>query len=308
MQLANTGWISNMRLTSMNNKPQRQRADPSGFTLIEVMISLFILALIGFTTSKAVVDAAQLKEILKSETEFASEVRTSIGFIERDLSQIFNPRWFLPPSQKAIDPFAQPVAPVAGVVAPPKTMTNDELNRKLKGTAFQPYEYWGPVFDTTGIRPSRFKGAESSMSFVSASHYRIYQQKKESMYSKIKYELIKQPPNPNLTKEQNDKQAGLSQLIKIENTRVFELEEPKDAPYETVYIVLNNIKKMKFSYYKPDTKDALKIWDSETEDQKGKFPEAVELEVSLQAPNSRTMDAKVLFKLEAPNDVLPKTY
>lgn len=292
-----------MRLTSTTSN--------KGFTLIEVLIALFILALIGFTTSKAVVDAAQLKEILKGETEFSSEVRTSIGFIERDLSQIFNPRWYLPAEAKPIDPYNQapPPAAAGGTTAGPKPLTNDELNRYLKGMAFQTFEYWGPLYDSTGIRASRFKGNDKTMSFVTASHSRIYQQKKESIYAKVKYEVVKQPPNPNLTKVENDKLAGLFQLIKIENTRAFELEEPRSgAPYENVYIILSNIKNLKLRYYKPETKDPLQTWDSEAEDHKGQFPEAVELEVSLVAPNDRTLDARVLFKLEAPNNVLPKTY
>jgi prepilin-type N-terminal cleavage/methylation domain-containing protein len=285
-----------------------------GFTLIEVLISLFILVLIGFTTSKAVVDAANLKEILKGETEFSSEVRTSISFIERDLSQIFNPRWFLPPNQRAMDPFAQPTpAPAGGGAAGAnsnirKALSPDDLNRFLQGMAFQSFEYWGPVYDSSGIRPSRFKGTENSMQFVSASHYRIYAQKKESIYAKIKYEVVRQPPNPNLTKTENEKLAGLFQLVKIENTRAFELEEKRDSPHENVYVILNNIKKLRFGYFKPETKDPVREWDSDRQEQRGVFPEAVEMEFSLAAPNDRTLDATVLFKLEAPNHVLPATY
>jgi prepilin-type N-terminal cleavage/methylation domain-containing protein len=291
----------------------------AGFTLVEVLISLFILVLIGFTTSKAVVDAANLKEILKGETEFANEFRTSMSFIERDLSQIFNPRWFLPPEQVALDPYAQPAAPTnpntaggagsGGNVgqAPPK-LSIDQLNRFLRGQAFQSFEFWGPVFDTTGIRPSRFQGKEAVMSFVTASHFRIYAQKKESIYSKVRYELVKQPPNPNLTKVENEKLAGLYQLIKTEYTRAFDLEESRDGKFQTTYVVLNNIKTLKFGYLKPETKEPLRDWDSANVDTAGRFPEAVEIEVSVQAANDRVQDAKLLFKLEAPNDVLPTTY
>jgi prepilin-type N-terminal cleavage/methylation domain-containing protein len=285
----------------------------AGFTLIEVMISLFVLVLIGVTTSKAVLDAAKLKEVLKDETEFASEYRTSMGFIERDLNQVFNPRWLLPPDQKPYDPYAQPAPvapqnPGAPASAAKQTLPPDQLNRFLKGFAFQTFEYWGMVYDQTGIRPSRFKGTDNSFSFVAASHTRIYQQKKESIYAKIKYSLIPQPPNPNLNKEQNEKLKGLFSLIKEENTHAFELEEPKDAPYVNYYTILNNIKKFKIGYYKTGEKDPVTSWDSDAVDTKGIFPEALEIEVSLQGPNDRTMDAKVLFKLETPNDVLPATY
>jgi prepilin-type N-terminal cleavage/methylation domain-containing protein len=281
-----------------------------GFTLIEVMISLFILVLIGVTTSKAVLDAAKLKEVLKDETEFSSEYRTSMGFIERDLNQVFNPRWLLPAGQKPFDPYAQPVPQLPGSaqINTTKVLPPDELNRYLKGFAFQTFEYWGMVYDQTGIRPSRFKGNDHSFSFVSASHTRIYQQKRESIYAKVKYELGPQAPNPNLNREQNEKLKGLSSLIKTENTRAFELTEPKDAPYINYYTILNNIKRFKVSYYKTGEKDPVTSWDSDAVDTKGIFPEAVEIEVSLQGPNERTMDAKILFKLETPNDVLPLTY
>ncbi len=287
------------------------RRNERGFTLIEVMIALFILVIIGTATSKAVIDAARLKENLKDETEFSSEFRTSLALIERDLNQVFNPRWFLSPTAQALDPYAAPTPNSNNnetTSKMPAPLSATEVNNKLRGTAFQATEYWGAVFDPSGIRPSRFKGDDHSMSFVSASHVRIYQQKKESIYSKIKYDLIKQPPNPNLNKEQNEKNAGLSSLIKTENTRVFDLDEPKEAPYIQYFTLLNQIKTIKFKYYKLGEKTPVTSWDSEAADTKGQFPEMVEMELSLQALNGRTLDAKILFKLEAPNDVLPTTY
>ncbi|NDG83922.1 MAG: hypothetical protein EBX52_02665 [Proteobacteria bacterium] len=188
-------------------------------------------------------------------------------------------------------------------------LTPDEINRKTRGTAFQSFDFWGPILEPGGIRASRFKGKDSEMSFVSASHVRIYQLKKESIYSKIKYELRKQEPNPNLTKEQNDKLRGLFTLVKIENTRAFETEEPpKDAPYVTTYAVLNNVKSLKFLYFKAGDKEPAREWDSESTDPKGQFPASVEMEVTLVGPAERTLDSKVMFNLEAPNDILPKTY
>lgn len=281
----------------------------SGFTLLEVMIALFILVMIGTTTSKAVIDAAKLKEVLKDETEFSSEFRTSTAFIERDLNQVFNPRWFLPSDFKPIVPFAPPTPQDAAATAglPPK-MTADEITRKTRGSGFQSFEFWGPILDSSGIRASRFKGKETEMSFISASHSRIYQMKKESIYSKIKYEVIRQPANPNLTKEENDKFSSLSALVKIENTRPFELEEPKDVAYVNTYVILNNIKKIKFTYYKQEDKDGSKEWDSESSEPKGSFPTSIGMEVTLVGPKERILEEKVYFNLETPNDVLPKTY
>ena len=287
----------------------KSKINQQAFTLIEVMIALFILVLIGTVTSKAVIDAAKLKQVLKDETEFASEFRTSITFIERDLNQVFNPRWFLAAGLKTMDPFGASAPPLPGQPVPPgPKLTAAQLNQYLKGSAFQVFDFWEPVYDASGIRPSRFKGDEKSMSFVAASHIRIYQQKKESIYAKIKYELVKQPPNPNLSNEQNAKMNGLFQLIKHENTRAFELEAPKDGNYENHYTILNNIKSLSFNYYKVNVKDPVKSWDSDSVDTKGFFPEMVEMVVNILTLDGKENDSKILFKLETPNNVLPKTY
>ncbi len=276
---------------------------PSGFTLIEVLIALFILVLIGTTTSKAVIDAAKLKEVLKRETDFSSEFRTATAFIERDLSQTFNPRWFLSPDLIPIDPYnppPPPPPPAPGMPPPLPVLGADEINRKTRGMAFQAFEYWGPVLDASGIRASRFQGKESQMSFVSASHARVYQMKRESIYAKIRYELRRQ--------EEDGKATDRYTLVKIENTRAFELEEQKDAPFLATYEVLGNIKKLKFLYYKAGEKDPVREWDSEATEPKGKFPVAIEMEATLVGPDDRVFESRVFFNLEAPNDVLPKTY
>ena len=302
-----------MNLISAKRSKLCTRSLDDGFTLIEVLIALFILALIGATTAKAVVDAAKLREVLRDETEFASEFRTSVAFIERDLDQVFNPRWFLAPDFKPIDPYNSTGAgstAQAGTTTNPSvhTLSVDEISRRTRGAAFQPTDFWGPVLDPSGIRASRFKGKSDSFSFISASHMRIYQLKKESIYAKVRYELIPQPSNPNLSDEQNSKMSGLHALAKIEDPRAFNIEDQKDATWLNTYVILNNIKSIKFSYYKQDDKEPLKEWDSEATETKSIFPVAVQMEVTVSGPKDRSLDEKILFYLETPNDMLPKTY
>ena len=276
-----------------------RNSDRRGFTLLEVMIALFILVIIGTTTSKAVIDAARLKEVLKDETEFYGEFRTSVGFIERDLAQVFNPRWFLPPDHQKLDFFGGSQVRSAGQEDPIPKLGVDEVVRRTRGTASQTFEYWGPVLDTSGIRASRFQGKEDRFSFISASHARIYQMKKESIYSKIRYEVLRQ--------DSNDKSSTLLSLNKVENTRPFELEEPREANYVQTYLILGNIKKIRFSYHKAGEKDGKPDWDSETADPPGSFPASVEMEVTLVGPKERILEERVHFNLETPNELLPKT-
>jgi prepilin-type N-terminal cleavage/methylation domain-containing protein len=285
-----------------------RNSDSRGFTLLEVMIALFILVMIGTTTSKAVIDAAQLKEVLKNETEFYGEFRTSVGFIERDLAQVFNPRWLLPADHQKLDFFGgSAVRTGSGGETIPK-LSPDEVVRRTRGTASQSFEYWGPVLDVSGIRASRFKGKDDHFSFVAASHARIYQMKKESVFSKVRYEVVKQRSNPNLTKEENEKAMGLYALYKVENTRPFELEEPREAPYLQSYLILGNIRKIRFTYHQAGEKDGKSDWDSESAEPQGSFPAMVEMEVTLVGPKDRILEERVRFNLETPNEILPKTY
>ncbi len=277
-----------------------RNSDPRGFTLLEVMIALFILVIIGTTTSKAVIDAARLKEVLKDETEFYGEFRTSVGFIERDLAQVFNPRWFLAPDHQKLDFFGGSQVRTTGQEDPIPKLGVDEIVRRTRGTASQTFEYWGPVLDTSGIRASRFQGKEDRFSFVAASHARIYQMKKESIYSKIRYEVVRQ--------DSSDKTSSLLALNKVENTRPFELEEPREANYLQTYLILGNIKKVRFSYHKAGERDGKPDWDSETADPPGSFPASVEMEVTLVGPKDRILEERVRFNLETPNELLPKTY
>ncbi len=279
-----------------------QNNDRRGFTLLEVMIALFILVMIGTTTSKAVIDAARLKEVLKDETEFYGEFRTSVGFIERDLAQVFNPRWFLAPDHQKLDFFGGSQTRTTGQEDPIPKLGVDEIVRRTRGTASQTFEFWGPVLDASGIRASRFQGKEDRFSFISASHARIYQMKKESIYSKIRYEVVRAGSNS------GDKSSGLLVLNKVENTRPFELEEPREANYVQTYMILGNIKKIRFSYHKAGEKDGKPDWDSETADPPGSFPASVEMEVTLVGPKERVLEERVRFNLETPNELLPKTY
>ncbi len=279
-----------------------QNNDRRGFTLLEVMIALFILVMIGTTTSKAVIDAARLKEVLKDETEFYGEFRTSVGFIERDLAQVFNPRWFLAPDHQKLDFFGGSQTRTTGQEDPIPKLGVDEIVRRTRGTASQTFEFWGPVLDASGIRASRFQGKEDRFSFISASHARIYQMKKESIYSKIRYEVVRAGSSS------GDKTSGLLVLNKVENTRPFELEEPREGNYVQTYMILGNIKKIRFSYHKAGEKDGKPDWDSETADRPGSFPASVEMEVTLVGPKERVLEERVRFNLETPNELLPKTY
>ena len=278
-------------------KKNRDLSHIKGFTLIEVMIVLFVLVMIGTLTAKSIVEAGKLKVNLSEETDFSNELRTSLMFMERDLNQVFNPRWFLSPDLKPLDPYntTPSPTPIAGA-SPPKAplMTIEQLNRKLNNTAFQVYDFWGPVLDYTGIRASRFKATDVKMSFVTSDHVRVYKQKRESIYAKVTYELIKDT------------------LYKTVSTHAFDLEEKKEEPFITTYVILSHLKNFKFKYFKEAEKDPVNEWDSEPNDArsttKGVFPEAVQIEFEMSAPAGRTFSTKVLFKLETPNDVLPSTY
>lgn len=267
-----------------------------GFTLIEVLVVLFILVLIGTMMAQAIVDAGKLRLTLTQETEFANELRTSLQVIERDVSQSFNPRWILPSRLQPLDPY-NPPQPSQGNENKNSDLipaTIEEINNRTRGEAFKTTEYWGPVLAPSGIRAARFLGDENSFSFISASHVKVYKEKKESIYAKIKYFLNK------------------DQLIKRVNTRAFDLNDPKilsqDTPYLQDYTLLTQILSLKFSYYSKKNAGFVKTWDSESQELKWQYPESIEMTFTLKGPGGKEVTQTVDLKMEAPEDALPQTY
>lgn len=246
----------------------------SGFTLIEVMIAMAILAFISFGSYLATIETYKLRDSLSTEGDFYNSIRLSVGIIQRDVSLIYSPISSVDLSAK--DPNNPNPTP------PPN----------LSGDAMQTFPFWSPVILPSGLRPSRFVGSTDKMSFISLSHHRIYKDSPESEFAKISYEL---------RSDSNKDYSGAQMLIRTESPNAFAREENKD-PMSRTDDILHGIKKWTYSYSQRDgnTWKTFRDWDSDREETKNIFPDMIEVKIEVVGPNKQKFEGNYKFRPEIP--------
>lgn len=254
----------------MNFRSHHKR---DGFTLLEVLIAMVLLSIISLSIFEAITGSYRLRNTLHNEGDFYNTISLAIGILERDISQIYSPV----------------------IMAPETSSTSGEssdIDAIVAGDTNLATEFWGPAIDTTGIRPARLEGTQTSLLFVSASHTRIYKEAPESIFSKITYHL----------ESNDDKESGLEGtqvLVKTENPNAFDLEEDEGDTLR-VYPLLHGINNFKFMYYSKEKDRWESKWDTESADHKHIFPDIIRIEFELKGPGTLAFDGQYNLRPEIP--------
>ncbi len=135
-----------------------------GFTLIEIVIAMTILAMISIAAFQTSTDSFALRDSLYDEGTFYNSLNLTQGILERDFYNLTNPLLLLPPQ-----PSGSPL-PIEGQAV-----------------------FWTNPVHPSGLRSARLIGTETKLSFISTSHERMYRDMPESIYAKITYEVITDP-------------------------------------------------------------------------------------------------------------------
>jgi hypothetical protein len=154
----------------------------------------------------------------------------------------------------------------------------------------QSAKFWGAALAKSGIRPSRFVGTESTLSFVSVSHIRIYKDAPESDFAKITYELVKE----------RSSEEGMT-LLKTENPNAFAEDDTgfKDKRIVT-FPLLRGVTKASFRYYRKDRDTWVSGWDTDREEFKDVFPDVIEMTLEVKGTHNLSFDGFYLFRPEVP--------
>jgi prepilin-type N-terminal cleavage/methylation domain-containing protein len=271
----------------------------AGFTLVEVMISIVLLVMISVAIYQATTQTFKYRAKIISEGDFQAGIRLSMGLMDRDILSLFspvnlNPKNFPDPNASATPPGGPPgSAGPRGGLGPNGAAQAQQLEELTKSELGQTTDFWLGATDLTAIRPSRFVGTENKISFVSASHMRIYKNSEECEFAKIIYEL----------RDEKDPDAGESTkvLVKVEDPDVFnDSTLTKKTKAAKAYPLLTGIKKFKFRYYRKDKKAWENTWDSNRDDMKGLYPDIVELSLEVVGIQRLSFKGIYMFKPETP--------
>ncbi len=251
-----------------------------GFTLIEVMISMTILAFISIGIFQAQTQTFRLRESLSAEAEFFNAVRLSMDILGRDISSIYSPSLIrLAPQNK--DEAKEP---------------SEILQRVMTSDAGHTSAFWLGATDESGIRPSRFNGSTNKVSFVTLSHARIYRDSAESNFSKISYELARDDENTS---------GSTYVLIRTESANAFDDDDRRDRKYQRRYPILRGIKKLTYRYWQKSRDRWDSSWDNDKEEYKEKFPDIIEATLEVEGPQRLSFEGVLKFRPEVPLNGTP---
>jgi prepilin-type N-terminal cleavage/methylation domain-containing protein len=280
-----------------NSHPKRilksplQSARPPGFTLIEVLISLAILTFISMSIYQGTTQTFRMRDVV-----IFNGIRLSMSVLERDLNMLFSPISFIPAPAKRSNPGAiggeQPSSRRSGGTNPNDGDTEefdpnnaDFQNSDLARTT----DFWIGATNKAGVKMSRFTGEAEKVSFIAASHQRLYKDRQESEFIKVTYEL----------REEKNEEFGIEgtkTLYKIIDTNVFDDVEKKDTS-KKVYPILPGVKKITFRYYRRQKKSWDRTFDnSKNDDLKNTYPDLVEVKLEVSAGKRLNFDGIYVLK------------
>jgi prepilin-type N-terminal cleavage/methylation domain-containing protein len=283
---------------NFQNKDRSLLTNQSGFTLLEILISMAVLVFISFAIYQATIETYKLRDSLLTEGNFYNGIRLSTSIMQTDISMLYSPLLAIP-EKKEVDAKGQSQA--NGNLSSQAPLP---VSGQISGDLSQSSTFWSPAVNPEGVRPSHFIGSETKMSFISVSHSRIYRDSPESEFAKITYETKRdtQTLGPGAS-------VDTLVLIKTENPNAFSMDDGRD-PLSRSYEILHGIKKLSFTYYQKDgnTWKTSRSWDNEREETKNIYPDVIEMNIEVIGPQRQSFEGIYKFRPELPlNGLDPST-
>ncbi|OQW52839.1 MAG: hypothetical protein A4S09_08320 [Proteobacteria bacterium SG_bin7] len=273
-----------------------------GFTLIEMLIVISILAGITIMTATTINKALRAKKKFTSEIEQTSVMRDALRIIERDINMAFHYRNIhyevlkkikeesggQPQTQQPI-PGTNPLTPTP---ASPATTTQ------------QPTTPQTPLLQDLKEPPpnfTQFLGENDSLYFTTVSHVRTQMDAPESDQSEVGY-FVKNCKRRGFTL--NQKNATSNCLWRKESLFIDNdlMKGGADTP------LLENVEKFELLYFGEEKEGWQKTWRTDekgSEEIRNRFPQAVQIKLTVadQDPDSKKKYSMVLVSaLRFPNN------
>ena len=118
-----------------------------------------------------------------------------------------------------------------------------------------------------------FKSRNNQLNFTSLTHRKIYEDAHESNLCEIGYQLSPDPHN-----------AAKSNITR--RLSIYVDDDPEEGG--KTQVLLENVKSLEFRFYSKEKDRWLEDWDSEHPDFKDKFPEAVQISMTLLSQGKET--------------------
>lgn len=248
-----------------------------GFTLIEIMVALLILAGLSVLMAQSVRSGLQSRQKVQRQIAEESRARDAMRLLVSDIGAAFHHRDYTVASynkvlelrkKKAQTSAAPTATPAAGAPAPTATPQ----------TTFDPLASATPM--PTPVQLTAFVGNSQQMTFTSRNHVRRYVDAPESDQATIFYYL------GSCRSGENNKYLStcLNRAERVEPSKDFPLGAAGDDEIQT-QVLVPFVTDFKLRYIAVGMSDFTESWDSRPESTdpvtRGNFPDAVEISLTL---------------------------
>lgn len=216
-----------MRMCKLVSSKFNHIQDNKGFTLVEVLIAILLLAFISLQTFKMIDNSTTTKETVLKEDRLLLQTLTAISRIDSDFTQIYSPLYEYSKANPATDPNAiyQDSASSRGI-----------FDGKAKNGA---------------IIPQFQSEDKSTLVFFTAANRRKMADAKESRYAWVKYS-IRSTDKKDLEPSETENSGGSELVRQTISANIFNSElNWNDAKHQ---VLLTHVKSVEFSFWDERTK------------------------------------------------------
>jgi prepilin-type N-terminal cleavage/methylation domain-containing protein len=262
------------------NKTLKTKA---AFSLLEVLISVAILSLVAISVYQITSQSVQLADETEEINEFRNSVRVVMKFMSQEIRMAFIPLSEARLYRKKIKPAAEGETPPAQPDFTEQTPFEED-GQALKDIApepgtpvsiFSPFRvnqedppresrFYTDRTTQMGSRIPRFQGNKNEFSFITSGFERTSECERTSVFSKIHYKF----------------DSRKRELIRIEDTDVFNTEDVDKSETISEWPVLENLTDFQVAYFDWATEKWESKWDSQELVTLDRYPVIVEIKFS----------------------------
>ncbi|WP_413578345.1 type II secretion system protein GspJ [Bdellovibrio sp. HCB290] len=264
-----------------------------GFTLIEVLITIAILGTMTVLVAQSIQQSVKMKNKVTTQVDDVSHLRDAVRLIQKDINLAYHYRdvekeltdLLAKKNQGGQPGFVNPVNPGGfgppGVGGQPSAFEQQQQNREVPRKNPE----------------THFVGNEESLNFVTMNNARTVRNSPQADFIEVGYELKEC--------KSLSEGGGSSKCIWRRSAPVADLDVTKGGN-ETV--LLENVSEFKFRYMGKGKQDWVSAWRTDQGGDgatKGKFPQAVELSITMQkkeAGKDRKYSMQVIIPIHFTNN------
>lgn len=268
----------------------------SGFTLIEVIVAMAIMAFLSIFTVQSIQRALNTKSKVQKDIDRNATVRDALRIMERDINMAFNYRDpYIELYNKAQDARSKGgtgTGTTSGSQLTPQQQQQQLLQQQQQANA-DPEKYK----KKTPKQVSQFIGDTQSLDFTSLSNIRMMEESKMSQQAEVGYSLKACRRRSNQEQSSNCLWRRISNYIHDDITK---------EGQQTV--ILENVEEFKLRYLGPGKDDEwVDTWmtnERGDDTTKNKFPYAVEITIAVKdnAAKDKTFRLTTVAAIRNPNN------